>query len=46
MAYSYCWRYACLPEVFATKTFTAVTANLSRWNIPRMVRQGVLHARC
>jgi hypothetical protein len=39
MAYSYCWRYACLPEVFATKHFTAKVQDLERWNIARMVSQ-------
>eukprot|EP00798_Chlamydomonas_sp_ICE-L_P016162 gene16162-22323_t len=36
MAYSYCWRYACLPDQFSYSTFTATMTNLTRYNIPRM----------
>lgn len=31
MAYSYCWRYACLPDVFATTRFKATCKELERW---------------
>ncbi|KAG2435404.1 hypothetical protein HYH02_011906, partial [Chlamydomonas schloesseri] len=36
MAYSYCWRYDCLPPVFATSRFKATCKNLERWNIAKM----------
>lgn len=36
MAYSYCWRYACLPDVFSTNRFKATTTDLERWNIRMM----------
>ncbi|KAG2482150.1 hypothetical protein HYH03_018909, partial [Edaphochlamys debaryana] len=36
MAYSYCWRYSCIPDVFATSTFTATCTDLERWNIAKM----------
>ncbi|GLC39217.1 hypothetical protein PLESTM_000865000 [Pleodorina starrii] len=36
MAYSFCWRYACLPPVFATTRFTATCRDLERWNIAKM----------
>ncbi|KXZ50961.1 hypothetical protein GPECTOR_14g205 [Gonium pectorale] len=36
MAYSYCWRYACLPDSFATTRFKATCTDLERWNIARM----------
>ncbi|KAL6749731.1 hypothetical protein V8C86DRAFT_952938 [Haematococcus lacustris] len=36
MAYSFCWRYACLPDGFAQSDFTATTPMLARFNIPRM----------
>ena len=31
MAYSYCWRYACLPDVFSTRPFKATCKDLERW---------------
>ena len=31
MAYSFCWRYACLPPVFASYPFRAVCKDLERW---------------
>jgi hypothetical protein len=36
MAYSYCWRYACLPDVFATTRFSATVTDLDRFNIQLM----------
>jgi hypothetical protein len=36
MAYSFCWRYKCLPDGFSRSAFTATMTNLSRWNIPNM----------
>ncbi|KAG2489046.1 hypothetical protein HYH03_012483 [Edaphochlamys debaryana] len=36
MAYSFCWRYACLPPVFATTRFRATCPKLERWNIKLM----------
>jgi hypothetical protein len=36
MAYSFCWRYQCLDDAFATSDFTASVTNLTRFNIPRM----------
>ncbi|KXZ50425.1 hypothetical protein GPECTOR_16g599 [Gonium pectorale] len=36
MAYSYCWRYACLPDSFAATRFKATCSDLERWNIARM----------
>eukprot|EP00198_Chlamydomonas_reinhardtii_P005212 XP_001694548.1 predicted protein [Chlamydomonas reinhardtii] len=36
MAYSYCWRYACLPDVFSTRPFKATCKDLERWNIAKM----------
>ncbi|EFJ49171.1 hypothetical protein VOLCADRAFT_90034 [Volvox carteri f. nagariensis] len=36
MAYSFCWRYACLPPVFSTTRFTATCPHLERWNIAKM----------
>ncbi|KAG2450457.1 hypothetical protein HYH02_004959 [Chlamydomonas schloesseri] len=36
MAYSYCWRYDCLPPVFATSRFKATCSQLERWNIAKM----------
>ncbi|GIL44854.1 hypothetical protein Vafri_2312 [Volvox africanus] len=36
MAFSFCWRYACLPPVFATTRFTATCSELERWNITKM----------
>lgn len=35
MAYSYCWRYACLPDVFATTRFKATCKELERWWVLR-----------
>ena len=35
MAMSYCWRYACLPPMFASSKFNA-TITLDKWNIKRM----------
>jgi hypothetical protein len=36
MAYSFCWRYACLPDDFASSRFSAVVTDLDRWNIGKM----------
>ncbi len=36
MAYSFCWRYKCLPDGFSRSAFTATMTNLSRWNIGNM----------
>ncbi|PNH11091.1 hypothetical protein TSOC_002102, partial [Tetrabaena socialis] len=36
MAYSYCWRYTCLPDVFSTTSFKATCTDLDRWNIKQM----------
>ncbi|KAG2437447.1 hypothetical protein HXX76_006097 [Chlamydomonas incerta] len=36
MAYSYCWRYACLPDIFSTRPFKATCKDLERWNIAKM----------
>ena len=36
MAFSYCWRYKCLPNKFSTSNFTATVTELTRFNIDRM----------
>jgi len=36
MAFSYCWRYKCLPTQFSTSNFTATVSQLDRFNIKRM----------
>ena len=36
MAFSYCWRYACLPGAFSHSPFIASVANLSTYNINLM----------
>ena len=36
MAFSYCWRYRCLPSEFSSSVFTATIEKVSRFNIQRM----------
>ncbi|KAL6764333.1 hypothetical protein V8C86DRAFT_3209110 [Haematococcus lacustris] len=36
LAYSFCWRYACLPDTFSTSDFNATVTDLTRFNIARM----------
>ena len=36
MAFSYCWRYKCLPSKFAVSDFIAFVPQLERFNIARM----------
>ncbi len=36
MAYSFCWRYACLPDSFSSSEFTANMSGLAKYNIGRM----------
>ena len=36
MAWSYCWRYACMPERFYGRSFTASLERVARHNIPLM----------
>jgi hypothetical protein len=35
MAFSFCWRYACLPDGFAQSDFSATVVDLSRFNVIR-----------
>ncbi|KAF5834433.1 hypothetical protein DUNSADRAFT_8896 [Dunaliella salina] len=36
MAFSYCWRYHCLPSEFSRSEFTATILGIRTFNIPRM----------
>ncbi|KAF5843883.1 hypothetical protein DUNSADRAFT_5 [Dunaliella salina] len=36
MAFSFCWRYKCLPDAFSRSNFTATVSGLERFNIPEM----------
>eukprot|EP00967_Tisochrysis_lutea_P066821 scaffold87168_cov18-Tisochrysis_lutea.AAC.1 len=36
MAFSYCWRYHCLPSEFSRSEFTATISGVREFNIPRM----------
>ncbi|KAL6750255.1 hypothetical protein V8C86DRAFT_2817451 [Haematococcus lacustris] len=43
-AFSYCWRYACLPDVFASSDFTATVTDLDRFNVKNMPAGAVYNA--
>jgi len=36
MAFSFCWRYKCLPDQFSISNFTATISQLDKFNIKRM----------
>lgn len=44
MAFSFCWRYKCLPDAFSRNEFTASVTNLDRYNIKRMPGNVVYNA--
>ncbi|KAF5843294.1 hypothetical protein DUNSADRAFT_96, partial [Dunaliella salina] len=44
MAFSYCWRYKCLPNEFSSSDFTATVMQLDKFNIKRMPGDVVYNA--
>ncbi|KAF5843295.1 hypothetical protein DUNSADRAFT_97 [Dunaliella salina] len=44
MAFSYCWRYKCLPNEFSSSDFTATVTQLDKFNIKRMPGNVVYNA--